>query len=296
MATGTTAFYDNTVADVFVPEVWSKEEIVARESRLVFANLFDRRFEADVSAAGDTIHVPSIGNLAARTKDVTAGQGGNVASTGSITYETITETNTDITISRYIFSAIAINRATKRQANRDLMSAYAPKMGYALGLDTDDTCAGLPDDFSNVAGTLAQELTYDDVLRGIQYLDDADAPQEDRAIVISPAQKAGFMKLDQFVHGDYGKLNAQASAQMKADNIGTWMGLPVLCSTNVEGSNAAGHDCTVFQKQAVALVIQMTPRTEHFYDIDVDADKVASFELYGTKEMRDDHGVWLKGA
>lgn len=296
MATGTTAFYDNTVADVFVPEIWSMEEIVARESKLVFANLFDRRFEKDVSSHGDTIHVPSVGNLAARTKDVTSGQGGAVASTGAITYETVTETNTDITISRYIFSALAVNRATKRQANRDLHQLYAQKMGYALALDIDDTCAGHPDDFSNSVGTLAVEVAYEDVLRAVQYLDDADAPGEARSIVISPAQKAGFMKLDQFINGDYTRLHPDASVSMKENNLGTWMQLPVYVSTNVEGTNAAGHDNTVHQKEAVALVVQMKPRNEHFYDIDVDADKYACFALYGTKEMRDDHGVWLKGA
>lgn len=296
MATGTTAFYDNTVADVFVPEIWSQEEIIARESKLVYANLFDRKFEKDVASFGDTIHVPSVGNLAARTKDVTSGQGGNVGSTGSITFETITETNTDIVVNRYIFAAIAINRATRRQANRDLAASYAPKMGYALALDIDDTCAGHPDDFTNNVGTLAVENTYDEVLRAVQYLDDADAPQEDRAMAFSPAAKAGLMKLDQFIHGDYSKLNDSASAAMKGAMIGSWMGLPCYISTNVEGSNGAGHDNTLFQKEAVALVVQMKPRTEHFYDIDVDADKVASFSLYGTKEMRDDHGVWVKGA
>lgn len=296
MATGTTAFYDNTVADVFVKEVWSAEEVRAREEKLVFANLFDRKFESDVSDGGDTIHVPNVSHLAVRTKALTTAGGPDVTSTGSITYETVTETNIDITITRYIFSAIAVGRATKKQANRDLMATYAPEMGYALGLDVDTTCAGHVDDFTNSVGTLAIELTYEEFLAAVQYLDDANAPQENRAVTISPAQRAGLMKLDQFVHGDYSKLNSEASVAMKGAILGSWMDIPIYVSTNVEGTNAAGHDNGLIQKEAVALVVQMTPRTEHFYDIDTDTDKVASFELYGTKEMRDDHGVWAKGA
>ncbi len=54
--------------------------LIAREANLVFANLVDRRWEAELEA-GDTIHVPSISNLATRTK--------TKASNAAITYETI---------------------------------------------------------------------------------------------------------------------------------------------------------------------------------------------------------------
>ena len=49
MATGATEFIDNTTADVFIPELWSMEAIVARENQLVFANLVDRKFENGLS-------------------------------------------------------------------------------------------------------------------------------------------------------------------------------------------------------------------------------------------------------
>jgi len=67
MATGTTEFVDNTTADAFIPELWSNEAIVARENRLVFANLVNRAFESELTF-GDTIHVPSVTDLSARTK------------------------------------------------------------------------------------------------------------------------------------------------------------------------------------------------------------------------------------
>ncbi len=286
MATGATEFIDNTTADVFIPEIWSPLAIVAREQQLVFAKLVDRRFEDGLSA-GDTIHVPGVSDLAARTKSTNT----------AITYETVTESNTDITISTHKYAAIAVESITKVQNNRDQLQLYAGKLGYALGLDVDDTLAGLPDNFSQTVGTLAAENTYHDYLRAIQYLDDANAPAESRYFVISPAAEVGLMKQDIYTNNDYTMLHGEGrNTALEFAYVSSFLNIPVYKTTNVEGSNSAGHDNTLFQKESLALVMQMAPQMHSMFDIDYFADKVAIEQLYGTQEMRDDHGVWIKGA
>ena len=286
MATGATEFIDNTTADVFIPEIWSPLAIVAREQQLVFAKLVDRRFEDGLSA-GDTIHVPGVSDLAARTKSTNT----------AITYETVTESNTDITISTHKYAAIAVESITKVQNNRDQLQLYAGKLGYALGLDVDDTLAGLPDNFSQTVGTLAAENTYHDYLRAIQYLDDANAPAESLYFVISPAAEVGLMKQDIYTNNDYTMLHGEGrNTALEFAYVSSFLNIPVYKTTNVEGSNSAGHDNTLFQKETIALVMQMAPQMHSMFDIDYFADKVAIEQLYGTQEMRDDHGVWIKGA
>ena len=286
MATGAEEFIDNTTADVFIPEIWSPLAIVAREAQLVFAKLVDRKFEDGLSS-GDTIHVPSVSDLAARSKSANT----------AITYETVTETNTDITISTHKYAAIAVESITKVQNNRDQLQLYAGKLGYALGLDVDDTLAGLVDDFSNTVGTLATENTLAEFLRAIQYLDDANAPAENRYFVIAPAGQTGLMKLDSYTHNDYSMLHGEGrNTALEFAYVSSFLNVPVYKSTTVEGDNSAGHDNTIFQKDAIALVMQMNPTMHSMFDIDYFADKVAIEQLYGTKEMRDDHGVWIKGA
>lgn len=287
MATSTTEFIDATTADAYIGEVWSKKAIVARENQLIFAGLVRTDFD-DEADWGDTIHIGSVGNLSVQSKDRSA----NAATI----YETVTETNLDIVMSSWEYSAIAIETATKRQATQDLMAKYAPKQGYALALSIDDALAALPDNFTNPVGTLAVELTYDDALRARQYLDDADVPNEDRAWAISPAQEAGFLKLDQFVHADYGRLQGTTTKAMDRAMVGSWLGVPVYKSVNVEGSNAAGHDNALLHKEAIALVRQMRATTHSFFDVDYLAFKAVVEQLYGVKELRDDHGVWAKGA
>ena len=286
MAAGATEFIDNTTADVFIPELWSMEAIVARENQLVFANLVDRKFEKGLSF-GDTIHVPGVSNLAARTK----------STNGAVTYETVTESNTDITIGTHEYAAIALENITRVQNNRDQLKLYAGKLGYALALAVDDVLAGLVDNFSQTVGTLAVELTDDELLRSRQYLDDADAPQDSRVMVVSPAQETGLLKLDRFVHNDYDSIHGPGrETGLEKAYVASFMGMPIYRSVNVEGTNAAGHDNGMFQKEALTLVMQIAPKTYHQFDIDYIVDKVVIEQLYGTQEMRDDHGVFMKGA
>ena len=288
MATGATEFIDNTTADVFIPEIWSSLAIVAREAQLVFAKLVDRKFE-DGLTKGDKLNIPNISDLATRAKSINA----------AITYETVTETNTTITVDQHYYAAIAVESITKVQSDRDMLAAYAGKLGYALGLNVDDALASQVEaDWSGqTVGTLAAENTYHDYLRAIQYLDDANAPADSRYFVISPASEVGLLKMDTYINNDYTNIHGtgRESALDKA-YISSFLGVPVYKSTNVDGTNSAGHDNTLFQKEAQALIMQMTPDMHTMFDIDYFADKVAIEQLYGEQVMRSDHGVWIKGA
>jgi hypothetical protein len=307
MAAGATEFIDNVTADAFIPEIWSPLAIVAREAQLVFAKLVDRKFEEGLTY-GDTIHVPSIGDLNAREKVISTSSTESAGTSNSaITYETVTETNTNIVIDQHKYAAIAIESVTQTQTNRDLLASYAGKLGYALGKDVDGTLAGLVDDIgsptvagSTVAhflGTLGVENTYDDYLTAIRLLDDANVAAESRYFVISPKAEVGLMKSDIFTNNDYSMLHGEGR-QTALDHAycASFLNIPIYKTTQVEGNNSDGHDNTLFQKEAWALVMQMTPKMHSMYDIDYLTDKIAIEQLYGTKEMREDHAVWIKGA
>ena len=180
MATGTTEFIDLTSADVYVPEVWGNILLVAREVQKVFAALVDLRYAAEMKG-GDTYHARSVGNLSTQTK----------TQNGAITLETITETNTDITIATNEYNAIGVENIAEVQADHDMLKLYAGKQGATLALAVDDVLAGLVDDFGNTVGTLVVESTYDNLVRAYQYLNDAEAPMTGRAWIISPAAEVG---------------------------------------------------------------------------------------------------------
>jgi hypothetical protein len=275
--------------DVFVPELWSKSAIVATESKLVFGRLVNRKFESELTM-GAILHVPSITDLSSRTKTQQA----------PIRYESQDEAQTNITISEWIYSAIAVETASAALVDRDLFEAYSGKLGYALGLNVDDVLAGMPDGLGGdqTVGTLGVAAGYGDYLDAIQLLNDADVPPEDRYFVVSPAEQTGLMKMDRYTNNDYSNLFGDGPRQLGEERAyhASLLGIPVFVTTNVEGTNATGHDNTLFHKECFALAMTYAPRTHKQFDIDYLADKVVMEQLYGTQTMRATFGVFNQGA
>ena len=291
MATGTAEFIDSTTHDVFIPERWSTPAIVAREAALVMARGVDLRYAAALRGGGDIVNVGSVGNLTAQTK--------TKSSNAATSYETITETNTQITVATWGYSAIAVESIVDLQSYMDAAATYAPKQGFALATQVDDTLAGHPDDFTNATGSLAATSSYSDYLRAIQYLDDANAPQEDRWFGCAPAEVAGLLQMKEYVHSDYSMLHGSGPAMTSQERayVTSFLTVPVYKSTNTEGTNAAGHDNFLMQRQAIAFILQKAPTMwGPFRDVDYFATKIALEQVYGSAILRNDHGVFMRGA
>ncbi len=274
-----TEFIDITTADVFLGEIWSKYATIAREANLVFGKLVNRQFEPELQK-GQIIRIGNISNLSAFSKSANT----------AITYETVTETESTITVNQHYYAAFAVEDIIKKQSMQNLLERYSGKLGYALALQEDDTLARLVDSFSQTVGTLATALSDDNLLRADQYLNDANAPQSERYIVIAPAEKANFLKMEKVVNNMYG-----GTSSVKTGAIGELYGYQVFVSSNVEGDNTSGHDNGMFHREALAIVTQIQPSVYSQYDIDYLCDKVVAQELFGTTKVRDDHGVWMKG-
>jgi len=285
---GTTEFIDSTTADVWIPEIWSNLVLAAREANLVFANLVDRRYEDELTY-GDKIHVNNISNLTIQSK--------TKAANTAINYQSVTDTATDITVATWQYVAMAVESIVKVQSYKDQLALYSGKMGYCLALGIDDSVAVLMDAFSNTVGVMASELTDDNILRARQYLLDANAPRDGWAIVLSPAAETGFLKLDKYVRDDYNGVHGGGSRDtgLQQAYVSSFYRIPGYVTTNVDGTNAAGHDNAMFQKEAIGLIVQMKPTMHAMYDINYLVDKVVIEQLSGVLEMRDDHGVWMKG-
>lgn len=280
MTTGSTEFIDLTSADIYLEEKWSKTCTVEREQHLVFATQVDRQFEADLKK-GQILHIGNITQPTARAKSANT----------AITFETVTETESTITINQYYYTAIALEDVIKPMVAVSLLDKYVPGLSYGLALQEDDYLAALIDDgtITQTVGTLATELDYENLLRSDQYLNDANVPEDGRFIIISPAQKAGFLKLDHFINKDY--------ADIRKGLLGSWLGsYPIFVTTNVDGSNAAGHDNVMMHKDSIAHVCQLQPYVRSWWDGDYQCAKMSAITTYGSTIRRADHAVWMKGA
>jgi hypothetical protein len=281
VATGAAEFVDKTIADgVFSPDIWSKQVLRAQEANLVLARFVNRDFESDASV-GKAVKVASIGNLAARPK---------VENT-AIIYETVAETATTITLNIWSYAAVGIEDIVKVQAIVNVQNEYQRKLGYAMAKDVDSKLAADVAGFSQTVGVLGTAAADGDIIRAMQYLDDADVPDTERYLIITPAEKANKVALDRWSNALY----VGDRKPVINGTLGEMYGFTIAVSTNLVKPAAGQGNNVAMHRDALALVIQRTPKMHLFYDVDFFTWKLASEEIYGHQEMRDTFGVWVKG-
>ncbi|MBK9613263.1 hypothetical protein, partial [Candidatus Amarobacter glycogenicus] len=89
-------------------------------------------------------------------------------------------------------------------ARNDLKSIMQSKMGYSSGAPSTFRIGALFASLSQAVGMLGVEVTYDNLLRAVQYLEDAGYDMgSDVTWFFSPAQKAGIAKMDTFINASY---------------------------------------------------------------------------------------------
>jgi len=285
MATGVTELIDLTTVDVFLMEVWSKMASAARQKKLVFGAHVDRSPEAELKP-GQIWRRQRRSHLAVRAKSANT----------AITYETVTESEDTLTINNYYYAAFAVEDVIKPMVKISQLELYVPEIGYALAKQEDDDLAALIDDgtITQSVGTLATGLTFDNYVRADQYLQDAEAPDDERVIIISHAEKANAIKQEQFINSQYVKLQEGTS---NTGILGGILGYPVFVTGNTNGSNAAGHDSVMMHKSSILMAQQIAPQVATGWDQDYYAAKVSALETYGlaVNSAYVDHAVWLKG-
>lgn len=258
-----------TTGDKFIPEVWSKETQRATEASLVLANLV-KRFDSDVADAGDVFQVPIVSNLTAYAKSANT----------QVTLNAPTETEFTMDINRHFEASYLVEDRLKEQAKYNILQEYSSKSGYAIAQKMDSDLAGLYASATQSVGNSTTDVTDANIVRAIQFLDDADAPQSDRYFVIKPAALAAMRAIDKFSRFDSlgiapsvvvngGLANGNSVIKRIGPNgfVGTVYNLEVYMTTNLveeAGTSDVVHNL-VFQKEALALGVQLKPRTQFQY-------------------------------
>lgn len=197
----------------------------------------------------------------------------NAKTQGSeVTTQAVTETETTISINQWYETSFEIEDIVKIQSEYDLRSEYTSKSGYAIAQQVDTSLLGLYSSLTSTdVGTYGSDITDATIVAGLQTLDDVNAPLEDRYFVIKPSQKAAIMKLDKFVKADYlGSYNLPTPVKRGPNNRYLWgdiYGIPTYYTTQVTttaGTPTQVHNL-MFHKEAFALALQQSPRTQASY-------------------------------
>lgn len=275
------AYFTSTTHDKFIPDVWERSLIKARESVLVLSNLV-RRLDVNVRQHGDVIHLPLLTNLSA---------GDISTSTGVLDATAPTETEVTVTINKWKGVAINVLDIVQAQSMYDIMNEYGQKMGYALGVQVEQDLAVLAASLSQTVGTFNTDLTDANLRRAVQYLDDARVPFDDRHALIKPAQKNNFLGIDKFVRYD-AVAYAKGESPILKGNMGELYGVAIHVSPETyKTSNNTSN--MMFHRECFGLAIQKDIKVEKFARTAF-TDRMGASELYGLAELRDDHGVELR--
>ena len=146
------------------------------------------------------------------------------------------------------------------------------------------------DGVSPYTGADETTLTDDGIRRMIQTLDDADVPQTERVLVITPVERNTLMGLPRFTEqafvGEVGGGNT-----IRNGMIGDVYGIQVFVSSNSPTAQSADRVGVMLHKDAIVFIEQMAVRSQTQYKQEFLADLFTADTLYGTGELRDDAAV-----
>ena len=256
----------------FIPEIWSDEVVATYKSNLVAANLVRNLNHA--GKKGDSIHIPNPGRSSAsvKTKDQ------NVTA--------ITDTAADILVSidKHYEWSMYIEDIAEMQALGSMRKFYTDDAGFALAkqVDTDIITDMRTNGTGDIAGVGSTgPATWDAaILQGIESLNDNDAPQNGRSLIVSPSAYTALLATDRFTEQAFiGDGNA-----IKTGKVGSIYGVDVFVSTNV--GTGATEKGLMFQQDALVLATQQSVRTQTQYKQEMLADLFTADTVYGSKTVR----------
>lgn len=284
MATGAfpTGSESSTTLDVLIPELWSSKMNNFYREKLYAVNFFTD-LSSELMAGGDVLHVPNLTEMTAHAK----------TNATVVTVNNPTETKVDLTVNTWYECSFAIEKREAQIVMKSyrLQETYAKNAAYTVGAVYEDAILALFPAFSQVVGTSAAALADSNVVRAIQYLDDADVPQEDRAFFLTPKQVWSDLALiDKFSL----LVNTNGADPVLKGHVGYLYGIPVIKSSRIGATTGSANSCLAHKDAIIHASTIM----------DVDTNYVPQYMsylttadvMYGVKENRDTSGVWIKTA
>ncbi len=226
----------------FIPEIWSKNVLIAVKSKLVAVPFVDHSYEKEL-VKGDTLYIPKTNTVTAT--EVTVGTEGvqkNAHNTSAVT----------LTVDKWYEAPVTIDYMSRRQSQANVQAESEEESAYAIQKKIDSSVCDLFSALSGSTGygTDGAAITDDVLVNAVEELDAADVPEENRAWILDPSAKADLMKIDKFVRSDYFAGDVIPTGGFRKDVYGA----PVLITNNLT-VNSTGNYGAYLHKKAIAIVI-----------------------------------------
>jgi N4-gp56 family major capsid protein len=300
MALGTAQQTVTTAAN-FIPELWSDEVIAGYKKNLVLGNLVTKINHS--GKKGDTIHIPAPVRGSANAK----------AANTQVVLQGDTHSVVNLSIDKHYEYSVVIEDIAETQALSSLRRFYTDDAGYALATQVDTDLFTLMEGLQGgtVGGSSAAlwetavigghgstaytgnssnatDITDAGIRRMILTLDNADVPMDGRSLVVPPIAMNDMLGINRFTEQQY----IGDGAAIKTGKIGSIYGMDVFISSNCPSINSnAQRVGLMLHKDAIALVEQLSVRSQTQYKQEYLGDLFTSDTIYGVGELRNDGGV-----
>jgi len=293
-----------TIANNFIPELWSDEVIGAYKSNLVVANLVTKLNHR--GKKGDTIHIPVPARGSASAK----------AANTQVTLSAATNSVINISIDQHYEYSKLIEDIAEVQSLSSMRKFYTDDAGYALATQVDTKLSTLWEALqggtvggSNAAAwetaviggsgvTLytgnssnASDIDDDGIRKMILKLDNADVPMDNRALIVPPIAANDMLGINRFTEQQY----IGSGDAIKTGKIGMIYGVDVYissnCPTTTTANTATDRVGCLLHKDALVHVEQVGVRSQTQYKQEYLGDLFTSDTIYGVGELRNDAGV-----
>ncbi len=292
-----------TTAATFIPEIWSDEIVAAYKQSLVMANLVATMNHR--GKKGDRINIPK--PTRGTAVDKTAGTAVSVISN--------TESNIPVDINVHKQYSRLIEDLVDVQALESLRRFYVDDAGYANAIAVDSSlhalaatwggstaygaaAASVSSGFATTAWDPAANTNtgngtaLDDyaIRHGVRTLDDSDAPQEGRFLVVPPVAKRDLLGIANYVTyqntGEAGSANSVRNGFV-GDVYGTQVYVSTNCATVTATDASTEYRASLmFQRNALLLVEQLGIRVQTQYKQEWLADLLTADIVYGVANIR----------
>ena len=289
-----------SVANNFIPELWSDEVIGAYKSNLVVANLVTKL--SHKGKKGDTIYIPVPARGSASAK----------AANTQVTLSAATNTKVTVSIDKHYEYSKLIEDIAEVQALASMRKFYTDDAGYALAKQVDDDLFALAEGLQGgtVGGTgasafenaviggngstaytgnssNASDITDAGIRRMLLTLDDADVPMDNRVMVVPPICANDMLGINRFTEQQF----IGSGDAIKTGKIGQIYGVDIYISSNCPTPAGTDRAGVLMHKDALVLAEQVGVRSQTQYKQEYLGDLFTSDTIYGVAELRNDAGV-----
>ena len=274
-------------ADKFIPQIWSAKILDALDKELVYADLFNRDYEGEITDAGDTVHIAQVGDVA--IKDFKC-------DTDIAAPDDVATTDTVLKIDQTKYFNISVCDVNEVQSKISLLDTATQRAGYGFSDVCDQYLGNLLATSGQVKDGLGTKTApikitadnaYETLVKMKTALDKANLPKQERKVVVPP-EFEGFMLLDpRFV----AKSSDESQNSLHEGTIYRAAGFEIRTSNNVpSATNGGSGSTTVFSIVGSSPIqgtfAQQILKTEAYRPEKRFADAVKGLHVYGAKVLR----------